>query len=78
MDEKPWPQHEVLRGFIPRGQRVKFALTLGVTRGYLDILCSGAAVPSGDLCRTIESETLGKVTRIMLRPDLFGSIEEAG
>lgn len=41
-------------------------------------LCSGHHPPSPELCVTIERVTLGKVTRLMLRPDLFGDISEAG
>jgi DNA-binding transcriptional regulator YdaS (Cro superfamily) len=63
-----------LRDYIPRGKREAFAGQLGVSVGFLAQLCSGLAKPSAVLCVDIERVTLGKVTRVELRPDLFGDL----
>ncbi len=78
MDEKNWPQHEALAAWIPRGMRGAFATQIGVSGSHLGKMCSGHHPPSPELCVTIERATLGRVTRLMLRPDLFGDLTEAG
>jgi len=79
MDEtKTWPHHGVLRDWIPRGRRDLFAARIGLSEHTLNAYCAGQRVPSGELCLAIEVATLGKLTRLDLRPDLFGDVTEAG
>jgi len=78
MEEKTWPQHGVLRDWIPRGRRDLLAASLGMSTASLHAYCAGQRSPSGDLCVLIERVTYGKVTRLMLRPDMFGDLTEAG
>ncbi len=68
-----------LTDYIPRGHRPEFAKQVDVSTGYLNRLCSGHERASADLCVRIERATLGRVTRVDLRPDLFGDLSaEAG
>jgi DNA-binding transcriptional regulator YdaS (Cro superfamily) len=61
---------EFFRG-KPRGSKAEMCLRLGITRTWMSQIVSGRRVPSPELCVSIESVTLGQVTRADLRPDLF-------
>jgi len=57
-----------------RGARVALAQELGITQVWLSQLISGRQVCSPELALKIEKLTEGAVTRMDLRPDLFGEV----
>lgn len=59
----------------PRGSQNDLAKQLGVSKTWLSLLANGREVPSAGLALMIEKYTNGAVTRVVLRPDLFGEIK---
>jgi len=55
----------------PHGSRQRMANNLGVTKAWFSQVTQGRVKPSIDLCKRIEQETNGKVSRKDLRPDLY-------
>lgn len=55
------------------GSQTKLADLLGITPQAVQRWCSGAVVVPADRAKQVERVLDGKVTRIELRPDLFGS-----
>lgn len=54
-----------------RGSKADMCVKLGITRTWMSQIVSGRKVPSVELAVAIESVTLGQVTRVDLRPDVF-------
>ena len=59
----------------PVGSKSKFAKRLGISKTWLSLLISEREVPSAEMALMIEQATMGRVTRVVLRPDLFGEIQ---
>jgi DNA-binding transcriptional regulator YdaS (Cro superfamily) len=55
----------------PRGAKQELAARLGITPTWMGLLISGRRNCSAELAKRIEKATKGKVTRKVLRPDLF-------
>jgi DNA-binding transcriptional regulator YdaS (Cro superfamily) len=54
-------------------ERAEFAAAVGSTSGYLDHVATGYRLASvNKLAVAIERESRGLVTRVCLRPDVFG------
>jgi len=72
--KKPNRRLDALHTFIRSSpySRDTLAHELGISVSYLHRLITGACIPSADLCVRIERATMGAVTRVCLRPDLFG------
>jgi DNA-binding transcriptional regulator YdaS (Cro superfamily) len=51
------------------------AEAVGVSRTWMALLVAGSQVPSPELAVEIEKYTGGAVTRVELRPDIFGVIK---
>jgi DNA-binding transcriptional regulator YdaS (Cro superfamily) len=56
----------------PYGAKAALARDLGITKTWLSMVISGRALPSAGLCFEIERRT--GVSRVTLRPDLFGEV----
>lgn len=59
----------------PRGAKSEMAEAIGVSRTWMALLVAGSQVPSPELCVEIEKYTNGAVTRVELRPDIFGVLK---
>lgn len=55
-----------LTKYLQKKNRAEFAEKIGTTKGYLDLICSGARRPSPDLALKIEKASNGQVNRIEL------------
>jgi len=55
----------------PHGSRQKMANNLGGTKALISQVTQGRFKHSIDLCKRIEQQTNGKVSRKDLRPDLY-------
>lgn len=58
----------------PRGSKTAMVKELGITKTWLCGVLKNRNRPSAKLALSIESYTKGQVTRLDLRPDLFGEI----
>ena len=58
-----------------RGAKDALAKELGITRTWMSQIISGREVCSPELALEIERLTTGAVTRMDLRPDLFGEVK---
>jgi DNA-binding transcriptional regulator YdaS (Cro superfamily) len=59
----------------PRGAKSEMAEAIGVSRTWMALLVAGSQVPSPELAVEIEKYTNGAVTRVELRPDIFGVLK---
>lgn len=59
----------------PRGAKLEMAEFLGISATWLSLLIAGKRKASAQLCLKIEQATQGLVTRIELRPDIFGEVK---
>ena len=53
------------------GAKSEMAAALGITRTWLSQIINGSRLPSATLSIDIEKYTKGKVSRKVLRPDIF-------
>lgn len=56
-----------------QGTRREFAAAVGISSAFLSQIESGVRKPSPRVVFKIEQETAGRVTRVDLRPDIFGT-----
>lgn len=74
------PPKSKLQGYLRtlgKSNRELFANNVGVSVMYLYQIASGFRKASADVCVLIEKHSSGQVTRIDLRPEWFGPIDEA-
>lgn len=64
-----------LSDYLQDTTQTAFAEMLGVTQGLVHQWLNGDTKITAERAREIEIKTGGKVTRMELRPDLFGPIE---
>lgn len=55
----------------PRGAKASMARDLGISKTWLSLIISGSVVPSAALAVAISHYTKNKVSRKLLRPDIF-------
>lgn len=55
------------------GGQTALARRLGVSQGLVWQWCEGLLKVTAERCASVESATAGEVTRLMLRPDVFGA-----
>ncbi len=55
----------------PHGSKATMAKELGISKTWLSLIISGRELPSPALAVAISNYTKGKVTRKLLRPDIF-------
>lgn len=59
-----------LKEYLKGKSRKKFAVLVGTTKSYIDLLCCGQRRPSPELALKIDQATKGQVTRMeLLYPD---------
>jgi hypothetical protein len=56
----------------PHGAKAAMAKTLKISKTWMSLLISGKQFPSPALAIAISHYTKGKVTKKILRPDIFG------
>ena len=56
-----------------RGSQQKLAQTIGVSETWISLLVNGRVLCSPALATAIHQVTEGAVTRLELRPDIFGA-----
>ena len=56
----------------PHGSKAAMAKALDISKTWLSLVISGRVVPSPALAVAISNYTKGKVSRKLLRPDIFG------
>lgn len=59
-----------------RGEQRKLANALGISPTWMNLLVSGKRDCSPELAVAIEQATNGQVTRMDMRPDIFGDIKK--
>jgi DNA-binding transcriptional regulator YdaS (Cro superfamily) len=56
----------------PHGSKAAMAKALGISKTWLSLIIAGKEMPSPALARAISEYTKRKVSRKILRPDIFG------
>jgi DNA-binding transcriptional regulator YdaS (Cro superfamily) len=57
---------------LPHGAKSTMASELKISRTWLSLVISGQKIPSPTLAIAISQYTKGKVSKKILRPDIFG------